>query len=356
MKTLVISPYGLFNYGNRLQNYAVTRILRNYGLESETLVLPGINAPTGYKERAKAILWRKPNPSIKAKRYRSFLQFDKLIPKKCYPSRNAYLKSAPKSYSYVVLGSDQLWNPYQLSQDSIFYGYPFDRETIVCIAPSFGVSSIEELAAEENLSDLLHGIGHLNVREAAGKDIIEKLSGLHAPILIDPTLALPATDWNRVADDRFVPDEPYAFVYMLGKDAAYMQEEIEHFCRINGMRQIRLLDPSSEYYQAGPQDFISLICHSSFVCTNSFHAVAFSLIFGRPFRVFQRRTEGYSMGSRLDTLSLLFHLDSLFSNRELATSDLSNEVVVNAVSANLPYLREQFYSYFDAIFRNDYEQ
>ncbi len=38
-KVGIVTLYGRFNYGNRLQNYAITRIWQEFGYEPESLVL-----------------------------------------------------------------------------------------------------------------------------------------------------------------------------------------------------------------------------------------------------------------------------------------------------------------------------
>ena len=44
----------------------------------------------------------------------------------------------------------------------------------------------------------------------------------------------------------------------------------------------------ADYSLEGPEVFLSLILHADFVVSNSFHAVAFSVIFQKQFTVFNR--------------------------------------------------------------------
>ena len=114
MKAGIVSLFGTFNYGNRLQNYAVQEILRNMGLETEVIYIQ--NPKTQLREVGKKIyfsfpvrLFLKPGKSLvsKYKRQRKFEKFNsEYIKTRCYYSVNSI-----KEADYYVLGSDQVWNP-----------------------------------------------------------------------------------------------------------------------------------------------------------------------------------------------------------------------------------------------------
>jgi len=55
---------------------------------------------------------------------------------------------------------------------------------------------------------------------------------------------------------------------------------------------------------AGPLEFIELIKNASYVCTNSFHGTAFSLIFNKPFLVAPHTTRNTRIASLLEKLEL----------------------------------------------------
>ena len=58
-----------------------------------------------------------------------------------------------------------------------------------------------------------------------------------------------------------------------------------------------------EFYRKGPSSFLSLIDNCEFVFTDSFHAVAFSILFHKPFMVMNRKhSKGLEMGSRITGL------------------------------------------------------
>lgn len=65
----------------------------------------------------------------------------------------------------------------------------------------------------------------------------------------------------------------------------------------------------SPYYCCGPSEFVYLIKNAVYVCTDSFHASVFSILYNRPFVVFNRNGKHNTMGSRIQTLLSTFHLE-----------------------------------------------
>ena len=68
------------------------------------------------------------------------------------------------------------------------------------------------------------------------------------------------------------------------------------------------MDRDSEFYATGPSEFLYLEKHAFLVCTDSFHSSVFSILYNRPFVVFDREGNEKNMSSRIDTLLSTFHL------------------------------------------------
>ena len=66
-------------------------------------------------------------------------------------------------------------------------------------------------------------------------------------------------------------------------------------------------------YDLNPYDFVKLLSEANYVCTDSFHGTAFSIIMHRKFITFYREF-GQSTNSRIDNLLSIFDLrDRLFN-------------------------------------------
>ena len=84
----------------------------------------------------------------------------------------------------------------------------------------------------------------------------------------------------------------------------------------NGCEVINVLDKNSPFYQTGPSEFLYLEKNAFLICTDSFHSSVFSILFNRPFIVFNREDINKSMNSRIDTLINKFELKNRqFENR-----------------------------------------
>ena len=58
-----------------------------------------------------------------------------------------------------------------------------------------------------------------------------------------------------------------------------------------------------------------MIANASLICTDSFHACVFSILFNKPFLVFERGETKANMNSRITTLLNKFNLEKRFPGR-----------------------------------------
>ena len=109
MKIGIITLYGLYNNGNRLQNIAVTELFQRKGFEVETIVCEKLTLRKLAKSIRRLILFA----SKESQRYRAFKKFDKKYIKVNHViSQNLKMPEyIDKQYDAFVVGSDQVWNP-----------------------------------------------------------------------------------------------------------------------------------------------------------------------------------------------------------------------------------------------------
>lgn len=322
MKIGIVTIMDYTNYGNRLQNYAVSHVLRKkFGCDAVSLA--------AYKEKpfydGHYVPWLKDQiarklcifPALAEKRFgpnitrsTNFRTWSrKYIPTRNFYERKCLPESLNREYAMFFAGSDQIWNYHFSSNrfDDYFLRFAEDRKK-AAISGSFGVESIPD-EWRQTYIDGLSGFAHLSVREEAGQRIIKDLLGRDVSVLIDPTMALTKEEWEAVArKPRVDTSKPYVLKYYLGDENE--EDSIDRWARENGYAVYPLLDSSRpELYSAGPGEFISLIENASLVCSDSFHCCVFSILFERPFAVYARRGSGNYMTSRLDTLLGTFGLE-----------------------------------------------
>lgn len=317
----IITLYGLENYGNRLQNYAVQKTLTDMGLESKTYCKYMYWGCFGKKYRIKKALDELSNYRYAAdlnnrvilNRQMLFEDFQK----KYLPTEQIEdVKALGKKADYFVVGSDQVWNPTWYRADGVekelFLLSFAEPEQKVCLSPSFGISELPD-EWKTWFKEQLPTFPKLNVREQAGADIIKELTGLDAQVTIDPTLMLDAKDWRKISRKPYGVDtrHPYVLTYFLGDRTSAAEEDIREILNIRKMNVFHLLDKTQPFvYESGPREFIYLFSKADIILTDSFHACVFSFLFNKPFVVYDRVEDGMcQMTSRLDSLLTMLNLE-----------------------------------------------
>lgn len=339
----IITPYGLFNYGNRLQNWAVDRLLRDEGYKPETLVLRK-DYRRGIARDAKLhighMLGLRGSASV---RYKNFREFDRQIRKHRIYS-TSQLASVGKKFDAFVIGSDQIWNPHQVDFGGAEYANMAPENRIMSLSASIGLEELPE-AKVPSFVQSVSRIPHLSVREHSGAEIIQKHTGRDAHTLVDPTLALSSEVWGEQASSRMAPSGDYVVFYLLGSYSDAQRKNIHDLDLSQQGKPVVLFNKSEDkYYKAGPQDFLGLIQNAKAVITDSYHAVAFALQFGVPCKLINRAGLDYSMNSRFETLASKLNLNlvpdaSMPHARRVETQDDSAELLNSERDLFLRFLR-----------------
>ena len=336
------------NYGNRLQNYATYKTLRNFGFSPKTYMFE--KSKVDFKFYVKLLLQKLCCYKLKGDKFYwkyialKYINFNKFNKKYIPTKKISQIKEINiDKEDFFVVGSDQVWNPkwyYHLRKD--MYLLTFARsEQKVCFAPSFGVTEIPE-EWKDFYKTQLETFPKISVREKTGAEIVEQLIGRKAEVIIDPTLMLDDAQWSTIARKPHNVDfsKPYILTYFLGERSERIHCDIEKYAKENDMRVYNLLDNKQpEIYVSGPAEFLYLIKHSSLVMTDSFHACVFSFIFNKPFLVYSREGKGDYMFSRID-----FLLETLDLKRKFVDSGLHNEIFecdYSKGNENLAYERKK---------------
>ena len=300
------------NYGNRLQNYAVQRVLESIGCEAETINNINKRVITkSYKVFVKDIISSiyynmnkfekdKFNTILRVKRFNDFDK--KYIKKSKYSITETNIpEDLAEAYDYFVCGSDQIWNPYFYFNSKLDFLTFAKKGQRISYSASFGISEIPE-ERESDYKEWISGLDYISVREEAGANIVKKLTNREATVLVDPTLMLTSEEWRSIAKKpKLNLEQKYLLTYFLGPITEESKKRIEDFAKIRNLKVINLLDKNDKFiYSVDPSEFIYLIDNCELMCTDSFHGCVFSIILNTPFIVFERKSKGKSMNSRID--------------------------------------------------------
>ena len=303
------------NLGNRLQNYATQEILKKYSLEIETILNQNMIVGDKYSKRKiknliKRILINMPQ----FKRYHNFAKFNKNIK---YSKYHIDIDHIPtklgEKYNYYITGSDQVWNPNFNRMSDIDFLKFAPKEKRNSFSASFGISEIPDELKEYYKNNLLE-MQNISVREDRAKEIIKELTGrTDVEVLIDPTMMLTAEEWDKVSKKpKKLKENKYILNYFLGDLSEKRKKEIERIANNNNCTVINLMDKNEPLFVSGPSEFLYLIKNAFMICTDSYHGSVFSIIYNKPFAVFNREDELVNMNSRLETLLSKFQLQERY--------------------------------------------
>lgn len=325
----VVTMFGNSNYGCLLQCYAVKTILRKYGYESEILVpVRHIYIEAFRKYIMKVIrnlyglISRTPRHYIYNRLYMmdSFIKTN--LDWKYVSTSKLKNGNLNDTYASFCVGSDQIWNPYCIEYDPEIVFLPFvDNSHKLAIAPSIAVENVPNKFIYD-CQKYLVDFSYISVREKSSAQLLESILGRHVPFMIDPTLMLDKCDWDRIADQsRIKEDGDYLVTYFLGELNLERRKIVEGISKKYHLKVISMLDLNDKlHYAISPAEFLYLIKNAKLVCTDSFHATVFSLIWEKAFWVFSKEVGGKlanDNGSRVENLLELYGQGDrlLFQNR-----------------------------------------
>lgn len=341
----LFSQYAWDNYGGTLQNYALVNYLNRLGHEAYTIA--PIHRTTKYllydkfsrfiyhqlgiRLERKGKILKPVYIGVQKERNDSFKEFvRKLVPIKYYWIKNdTVYKKIEAEYEAFIVGSDQVWNTYfAINADTqndylLKFAPPSKRFSY---AASFGTSEVNP-EWKNILKSELKKFKLISVREQAGKEIIQNLTGISAEEVIDPTLLLSRDEWETVGQKPgfLNDDEEYLVTYFLGEKTESAVNDIKNIGESNNLKIYNLFDKENEeIYRLGPGEFLYMIKHAKIVLTDSFHACVFSFLFERPFLVYDRidkmAGKEENMSSRVETFLNKFCLQrKMASNKNVGT-------------------------------------
>jgi len=333
MRIAIISLPLSYNYGGYLQCYALMEILRELGHEVYYL----------QREKGKQSSLKKIIDSFKSicehigleniiytfeKQTNSGLfyktKYFRLFTRKYIKTISPVLRSTDDIRSYCkkhniqayITGSDQIWRgSYSRSVNDAFLGFAQKNAIKIAYAPSLG-SDIWEFTKEQTdfIENQLNTFKAISVREKDGIKLLEKNIKLNiTPIVVlDPTLLLSKEHYLNIT--KQVPYRKGVLTYILNNNEK-KAHIINEFCKKRNLQSYSVINPKTNSNtikgaQGYPiEDWIAGFRDANFVMTDSFHAIVFSIIFNKPFWVFENEARG---NSRLKNILQLFECNDRF--------------------------------------------
>ena len=331
-KIAIITLYGNNNFGNKLQNYATQVILEKMGYEVTT-----IRNKITFKNKKENLIFITKNIikfllNIKyfKKNKNREIMFNEFNENINYSTDIININNVPRylnnQFDYFIYGSDQVWSPYAGGGSDLYLGIFSERKKNISFAASFGVYNIKENYKKNYLKGLKN-FKAISVREDVGKTIVKEIADIDCEVLIDPTMLLQASDWEKlIKKPKNLTFKKYILNYFLGEIPENDSNEIKRIANKYNCEIINILNPNDKFYTSGPAEFLYLVKNAFLVCTDSFHASVFALLFDVSFLVFERGKIKDSMNSRIDTLLSKFQLDNRkYVNGNITENNLNHD-------------------------------
>lgn len=342
-KALIVTLHCCPNYGAVLQAFALSEFLKTIFNNVEVVDYQPTSVMNEYRyintyslPSIVMSLFSLPNFIRKRRRFAKFSQsYLTLSP--------LYIKTEQIKYRDIdccFLGSDQIWNPEITNGlDPIYFGIFNANDNMKVISYAASLGNNKALSdCKNDFTDYLNRVDSISVREEAAKNFILSIINRPVSVVLDPTL-LAGVDVFRQFVRPVKIRVPYLLIYTLNASpdneirplASVIAKKLGlKLIEINGNRNGLKRPKHKVIYDASPETFITLIAHSAYIVTDSFHGTAFSLLFHRPFITLKHKTRGDRMHNLLSKVNLLDRLTSTPTDMQI-----TNQIDWNMVDASL---------------------
>lgn len=368
--TISYNIYGNFtNYGSALQTWALHQAVNRLGnegvaearwrailvdycpdcLRGADPLNPMANmwdADTDIRKQCELSL---PAIQVNAKKFDVFYRerFERTAA--AYGSHNFNECTVRERLDGFVCGSDTIFCPDEFDgfDDGYYANYKAMQRRSIAYAASFGDP---HFAPEDYplLDARLNNFLALGLRENPMLPYVTGHTSVSVQRVLDPTLLLAPDDYASLIAGPQEQDE-YLLLYSRRYNLA-MEQFAEEIAEHNGWKivEISLRAENAQrhrmFYEAGVEEFLSLVKHARCLVTNSYHGLIFAYQFQVPFFVFSREQCDTKISEILDILGLLNRLLVQAPSPSAASFDIDWDCASRRIAAergqSLSFLRD----------------
>lgn len=367
MKNIGVVSYNIHcnftNYGSTLQSWALTQAINKLGNGKWSAKLvdycPDILADKDPLNPMKN-MWDKDEnarkmcemslPAIK-ENYKKFDKFYKeqfTKTNKMYTSKNFNDIKQDENIENFVCGSDTIFCIDEFGLDDGYYAnYDVMKNGYsISYAASFGDSHFDDESYKE-LNKKLQNFKAIGLRENMMVPYVKEHTNVDVERVIDPTLLLDSNEYDCITAPK-LEKEKYILLYARRRNDK-MTEFVDKIAEENNWKVIEISLQATNaskhkmFYEAGVEEFLSLVKNAEFVVTNSYHGMIFSVQFRKQFVIFSREQCNTKIDELLDLLNLKDRI--LINGDEKYNPDINYDLVYenikDARSKSLKFLSEK---------------
>lgn len=285
-KIITVTFHSAHNYGAVLQAYALQQYIRKNYQQFETACLD--YQPEYLKSQ---LIVRAPEENFFKSvahnivtfrsRYLRKRSFDRFISKHITTIKPS--KELDSKDNIFIVGSDQVWNRDITNKqlDDVYCLRTIGKAKKASYAASVGNKDFE---AHKQLAMVIKSFDKIGVREEYSKKLLEQAGASNIHVNVDPVFLLNREEYDKIAVKRLNCE--YVLVYTLETNDE-VRKKIQQFkgkyktVSIGSYRNLYGTD--IHFSSISPEEYLGLIQGAKYIFTNSFHMVAFSIIFERDF-------------------------------------------------------------------------
>lgn len=321
------------NYGSALQSWALSqsidRIGEEFGLQSKLIdycpkVLEDSDCLNPTKKMWDTDLEARRQVEMMMPAIRvNYQKFDDFYTNRFRRTKKKYTDDTfndvvkDEGISGFVCGSDTIFciNEFKGFVEGYYANFDCMRGKSVSYAASFGDPAFTD-QDYQILNKRLKNFKALGIRENNMLPYVRDHVDVRAERTIDPTLLVEAQHYDDLIAEPQM-DEKYILLYSRRYNRN-MEQYAENLAKEKGLKlveiSIRATNAEKGHvmrYDAGVEEFLSLVKHAEYVVTNSFHGVIFAVQLRTPFYCFSREQGDTKISEVLDLFGL--------SNRMMVT-------------------------------------
>ena len=331
--------YGI-NYGGVLQTYATKETLKHLGYDPVILD----RLPNTFS-RKYPLIRKYAHPFTQRAFYLFRIHELQPISRPGFTSDEltALLK---EDYYGIVIGSDQVWRKEVFSVDGDYYMIHQQDLPIRKVAYSASTGVAHWQYDEKETQQIKHALSKfdgLSVREAESVPVFKEYCGLDVKNILDPTLLAAPEIYTPLCKKAKLSGKGKLVTYMLDwtpeklrivrETAKQTGLEVQHILPTVNKRKGLL--SRVMYQDPSVYDWVNQIATADFVVTDSFHGMAFSIIFHKQFVVIGNPDRGMARFT-----SLLNHFGIAHRLTQDVMPDISRAIDYVDVDMKLGELRK----------------
>ena len=343
------------NWGGILQAYALMQQLSSLGHEpwlidqqSYIVPIPLLSLPRELLRRQyyrwirgeRVELWPENKIYSKAARIEAF---PRAFVRQYFPQRTRLLENPDRlsemleayAFDALLVGSDQVWRPYFSARlDNYFFGALPENFSGPCIvyAASFGTSDWEfDDALTDRCARALSRSKAISVREDSAVALVKRHFHREAEQVLDPTILYDEQFYAALqeGDVQQQKNQVYAMFLDAHEDTCAAAQSIAAMqsCTVDRL-PLHTTDVTLPLYRRRAPSYdrwLGGFQEASYVITDSFHGMLFSIMHRKPFLIYANKQRGMT---RFESMLRLLGLEQRII---LSAGDLQEDVVRNPI-------------------------